>query len=97
MWNCQINRGKVIEMVWKGFLTESKFYMSYPGYKREGILYCPGDYRPPMSDESWETQRPERKKRKVKFWLAFPQAAFKFYYYMLRDWYYRTLNQPRED
>lgn len=54
-------------MAWKGFLTESKFYMGYPGYRREGILYNPGDYRPRMSDENWTALRPERRKRKIKF------------------------------
>ena len=74
-------------MAWKGFLTESKFYMSYPGYARDGLNYYPGNYRPSMSDEQWAEGRPGRRRCKIKFWSAFPKAAIRFYWYMLKDYF----------
>ncbi len=51
-------------MGWKGFITESKLFMSYAVGSRS---------------------------RKVKFWLAFPGAAIRFYWYCLRDWWPKYL------
>lgn len=70
---------------WKGFLTESKFFMSYPGYYRNGNLYFAGDYRPQVSCEDWAKMQPEIRKRKLKFWLVFPGAWLRFYWFTLRD------------
>uniref|UniRef100_A0A6M3IT55 Uncharacterized protein n=1 Tax=viral metagenome TaxID=1070528 RepID=A0A6M3IT55_9ZZZZ len=70
---------------WKGFLTESKFYMSYPGYYRNGLIYCPGDYKPSMSDEKWELLAPKRRKKKIRFWLSFPKAFVRFYFFIFKD------------
>lgn len=64
---------------WKGFLTESKFYMGYPGYHRSGDLYFAGNYRPQVSDETWAKVQREIRSKKIKFWLAFPRAWLRFH------------------
>jgi len=74
-----------IKMVWKGFLKESKFFMSYPSWRRQGELYNEGTYCPSMSDDDFLIKRREWRKKKIRFWLAFPKAWLRFNYFMLRD------------
>lgn len=70
---------------WKGFVIESKIHMGYPGYRRCGDEYFAGDHRPQMSGEEWARTRPERRRKKIEFWLVFPYAWLRFHWFMLRD------------
>jgi len=61
-------------MAWKGFVQESKSYMSYPNNKRgrfaewNHISVCDG---------GWTMK--ERRAAKLTFWKAFPRAWFEFH------------------
>lgn len=68
-------------MAWKGFLKESKFFMNYPGYYREGELYC----TPENTYGHRVGSQLNIRKRKIQFWLAFPKAWLRFNYFMLCD------------
>ena len=73
-------------MKWKGFLKESKFYMGYPGWKREGDLYCEGTWYPRgVGDEELTEWRKDHFRQKVDFWIRFPLAAWRYFVAILAD------------
>ena len=75
--------------MWKGFLQESKSYMSYPsnsegkfaGWKQQ--LYF-ADGSPDPLYPGWTKK--ERRMAKLKFWKAYPRAWIKFHWSSLCDW-----------
>ena len=75
---------------WKGFTKESKFYMGYPGWKREGDLYCEGTWQPRMmGDDELQVWRKDHFKNKIQFWLAFPRAFLIYHFSVLMDTIHR--------
>ena len=65
-------------MAWKGFLAESKLYMSYPD---QDNYVASANRIGHYMGSSWEAR-----KRRRKFWLTFPRAAIRFYWFSLQGW-----------
>ena len=61
-------------MSWKGFLIESKSYMSYPNNKSG--RFAEWNHINVVAG-GWTDK--ERRRAKLKFWKAFPCAWFRFY------------------
>lgn len=62
-------------MAWRGFITESKLYMNYPGRikrNREGVR--------------WEDLTPQEERRAIRFWLRLPIAYLRFQWFELRHY-----------
>lgn len=60
-------------MAWKGFITESKLYLNYPGRIK--------GYREPGR---WEDMTPAEERRALAFWFRLPIAYCKFVWYGMR-------------
>lgn len=60
-------------MAWRGFITESKLYMGYPGRNKV--------YRP---NWGFRDLTPEEKRSAIQFWLRVPGAYCRFVWYGLR-------------
>ena len=63
-------------MKWLGFIKESKIYMNYPTYWAEWDAY-------PYRSDGWTMA--DKRRGKLKFWLAFPRAWLRFHWYMISD------------
>lgn len=64
-------------MAWKGFVKESKSYMNHPDYWHE---YNANKFE---GDGGWTIN--DKRRTKLEFWLAFPRAFIRFYWFELRD------------
>jgi hypothetical protein len=75
-------------MAWEGFLKESKKYMDYPcndrGRFAEWNAY-------PYAPNGWTDH--ERRLAKIKFWLGFPRASIRFWFFTARDFIRKIYNQ----
>jgi L-rhamnose isomerase len=63
--------------MWQGFITESKKFMNHPDYWPECNAH-------PYKPDGWTIA--SKRKAAFKFWIAFPKAAMKFYFYTACDW-----------
>jgi len=64
-------------MAWKGFVVESKLYMHHPDCWKE--WNCAD-----VVEGGWTLV--DKRRAALKFWLAFPKAAIRFYWLCFRDW-----------
>lgn len=74
-------------MAWKGFIKESKLYMSYP--RGDSGRFAKWNHIS-VFEEGWTAK--ERRTAEVKFWRGFPRAATIFYFLAFKDFARKIYN-----
>lgn len=75
-------------MTWEGFIKESKKYMDYPRHDQGRFAEWNAW---PYAPDGWTDK--ERRSAKLKFWLGFPKASIRFWFFTARDSVRKIYNQ----